>query len=59
MPEAAAATARQLTAAGFYVTQELYGSYHRVIVPNVPAAMVYAAIVKLGSLGIEEVWVRE
>jgi cell division protein FtsN len=49
---------RLLKSQGFNVTQELTKPYYRLVVTNVPAAMVYATVQRLGAIGVEEVIIR-
>jgi hypothetical protein len=58
-PEGAAAAAQILKNAGFYVGGEISGGAYRVIVVNIPAAVVHLAVQKLGTLGFRQIWVRE
>jgi hypothetical protein len=58
-PEAAENVVRVIRDAGFKVIQELNDYHYRVLVLDVPAASVYPALQKLGTLGIGQVWVRE
>jgi len=58
-PDSAAAIARQLDGSGFKVAYEAAGSMHRILVKDIPAAMVYDTAQSLGAFGIEEVWLRE
>jgi hypothetical protein len=43
---------------GFNVVQEFGGPYYRLVLPSVPAAMVYATVQRLGTLGVEEIIIR-
>jgi hypothetical protein len=56
--EAAAKTAQFVRNAGFNVVQERDGSNFRVIVPDIPAAMVHSTAQRLGAIGIGEIWIR-
>jgi hypothetical protein len=58
-PEGAAFAAQILKNAGFYVGGEVSNGAYRVIIVNIPAAVVHLAVQKLGSLGFRQVWVRE
>jgi len=49
----------QLSSLGFNVAQEWTGAVYRVLATDVPAAMVSPAIQRLGTIGIEQVWVRD
>jgi hypothetical protein len=57
--DTAAAIARQLDSSGFKVAYESAGSMHRILIRDIPAAMVYDTAQSLGAFGIEEVWLRE
>ena len=57
--DTAAKIARQLDSSGFKVAYESAGSMHRILVKDIPAAMVYDTAQSLGIFGIEEVWLRE
>lgn len=57
--EAADRTARFVKNAGIDVVQEHNGQYYRVVVPDVPAALVSSTVEQLGSLGFGQVWIRE
>jgi hypothetical protein len=57
--DAAAAIARQLVSSGFKVAYDPADSLHRILVRDVPAAMVYDTAQQLSAFGIEEVWLRE
>jgi hypothetical protein len=57
-PEAAAATAQFVRNAGFNVVQERDGYNFRVVVPDIPAAMVHTTVQRLGAIGIGEIWIR-
>jgi hypothetical protein len=57
--EGAAKIAQIVRAAGFNVIQEMHGSLHRVVVANIPASMVHSVVLRLGNIGIKQVWIRE
>jgi len=57
--EASARLAQFLKSAGFDVEQELSSGFFRVLVKGIAAVDVYAASVKLGSLGFRQIWIRE
>ena len=59
LPQAAAQTIKILEAVGFHAVHERHESMYRVVVVNIHSSMAYAAIQKLGALGIRQVWVRE
>ena len=59
IPESADRLAHSVQSAGFFVTQESYGSLHRVVVVGIPSADITVTARKLGMLGIRQVWVRE
>jgi len=58
-PESANGLESRLKAAGFNVARELYNSMHRVLVTDVPAAMVEYAAQRLENMGIKQIWVRQ
>jgi len=47
------------TAGGIYTEIETTDSIFRVLTGQIAARDIYAAVVKLGSLGFGEIWVRE
>jgi cell division protein FtsN len=51
--------AREMSSIGFNVAMEGNGSLYRVFATDVPAAMVHPAVQRLGTIGINQVWVRE
>jgi hypothetical protein len=57
--ETAAQCTRQLEESGFTVAQEMDGAAYRVSVTGIPAAMVRSAAIRLGALGITQIWIRE
>ncbi|MDR0443144.1 MAG: septal ring lytic transglycosylase RlpA family protein [Treponema sp.] len=57
--ETAAKAAKLAENAGFNVEQEDLSSIHRVVVTGIASSDVYSVALKLGSLGFEQVWVRE
>jgi len=57
--DTAAKIARQLDSSGFKVAYESAGSMHRILIKDIPAAMVYDTAQTLSAFGIEEVWLRE
>lgn len=48
-----------IRSAGFNVEQEYTGSMFRVLVTGISSPDVYPALVRLGSLGFGQIWVRE
>jgi rare lipoprotein A len=56
--ETAVGVVRLIMSQGFNTVQEASGPYYRVIVPGVPAAMVYAVIQRLAALGIPEIIIQ-
>ena len=58
-PDSAALAALQIKNAGFYVSGEFSGGAYRVVVVNIPSAVVYLAVQRLASLGFSQIWVRE
>jgi len=57
--DAANRMSQLLASVGFSVVQEHNGSIYRVLAVDVPSAMVYPAVQRLGVVGISQVWVRE
>jgi cell division septation protein DedD len=57
--ESTAKIIQDLKACGFNVVRESDGAVHRVIVTDIPSALVYFAALRLGALGITQIWVRE
>jgi cell division septation protein DedD len=57
--ESAARCYQSLRAAGFNPVQEQMGAIYRVLVTGIPAADVYSAAVRLGAMGVRQIWVRE
>jgi cell division protein FtsN len=49
----------RLKAVGFNVAREFYNTMYRVIVTDVPAAMVQFAAQRLEIMGITQIWVRQ
>jgi hypothetical protein len=58
-PDSSVRVTQMLMAAGFDVIQELSGQLYRVLAIDIPAPMVYAAVQRLGALGIDQIWIRE
>ena len=57
--DAAARSEQIVRAAGFATRQEMYGSMHRVIALNVPAAEVVNSVNRLAVAGFSQFWIRE
>jgi cell division septation protein DedD len=58
-PEPAAEIVLELKGYGFNVILEAEDSFYRVTVTDIPAAMVYYAVQRLGTVGFRQIWVIE
>ncbi|GHV96455.1 hypothetical protein AGMMS50293_27750 [Spirochaetia bacterium] len=58
-PDMAVRIAQQMQTVGFNAAYEQSGAFYRVLVTGIAAADVYAAAVRLGSMGFRQIWVRE
>jgi cell division septation protein DedD len=57
-PDAASELENQLKAAGFNAAIEYYSNLHRVLVTDVPSALVQYTAQRLEALGIKQIWIR-
>ena len=57
--EIAAESEQIVRAAGFVTEQEMYGSMHRVVALNVPAADVFNSVMRLAETGFSQFWIRD
>jgi cell division septation protein DedD len=57
--ETANRTAALLRNAGFHAEVEFSGAIYRVFAAGIPSVDVYSASVRLGSLGFNQIWVKE